>query len=271
MRQTVLVVAVACAVALAWGGEVGTRSEVGERATVIGWLQLSGEVDVVKLSGRVEGDLLCGCLRRLQLGASTTWGGLTSGAEAVVLATGRVDASATCSWKTLARTDLGLASAQVGGKATVVDLLGGRFLTGTGWALGRLELDPWWIEVSGNASWPGGNPHPELRLGLAGPAWGTLSLSPSGTSLELGAGLEALSIQTYLSLRPAFQTITVGLRRGSMRAQVRLTVRAEAAPSGSITLSATEAPWTGSVAASFGGWALDKVTAEVRYTFAARP
>lgn len=270
MRQVAVAIAMACAVALGVGSEVGVRFEVGDQERGMGWVQLFGEIDQVRLSGRIEGDLLCGCLRRAQVGASTTWGGLSAAGEAVVLGTGRADASASGSWKTVARTDLGLASAQLGGKATVADLLGGRFLTAAGWALGRLEADPWWIEASGNVAWPGGDRHAELRLGLAGPMWCTVSVTGSGTSLELGAGERGLSVQTSLSLRPPLQTIAVGLGKGGVRALVRLTVRAEGAPSASLTVTATETAWQGSVVVAFSGLSLDKVSAEVRYTVGAR-
>jgi len=271
MRRILLVAAVVGAGALAWGGEVGAQFEVGERASGIGWVQLSGGGSPVQLSGRIEGDLLCGCLRRAQFGASTVWGGWAGGVEAVGLASGRVDASATGSWKAVTQADLGLVSAQVGGKATTVDVLGGRFLTAAGWAFGRLDADPWWVEVSGNAAWPGGSPHAELRLGLTGPMWATLSLSDAGTGLELGSGPPELSIQTYLSLRPALQTVTIGLGRGGVRLQFRLTVRGEGSPSGSLTLTATAAPWLGTVVASLSGRALEKVSVEIRYTLGTDP
>lgn len=95
---------------------MGAQFEVGERASGIGWVQLSGGGSPVQLLGRIEGDLLCGCLRRAQFGASTVWGGWAGGVEAVGLASGRVDASATGSWKAVTQADLGLVSAQVGGR-----------------------------------------------------------------------------------------------------------------------------------------------------------
>ena len=254
------------AVGLAWGGEVGTRLEVGDRASGVGWFHLSGEVGSVTLSGRIEGDLLCGCLRRVQLGASAGWDDLSTGVEVSILSTGRVDLSTTGSWKPLWRTDLGLVSAQVGGKATSIDVLGGRFLAAAGWAFGRLDRDPFWIEANGNLSWPGGNPYGDLRWGLTGAAWATFTISSSGASLELGAERPDFLIQSHLSLRPPFQTVTIGLGAERIRVQARMTVRAEGTPSGSLTLTAGDGPWWGSVMAFLATTGLEKVTVEVRYT-----
>lgn len=266
MKLAAVATVVVLAVGLALGGEVGTRFEIGERPSGVGWFHLSGDVGGVNLSGRIEGDLLCGCLRRLQLGATTTWGEVSTGAETSVLSTGRMDVSVTGSWKPIWGTDLGLVSSQVGGKATVVDLLGGRFLTAVGWAFVRLDQDPWWIEANANLAWPGGNPFGELRLGVTGTRWASLSLSTSGAGLELGAEVDELFIQSSFSFGPALQTITIGAKAESVRIQARMAVRPAGPASGSITLTTTQASWSGSVIVSFSGTGLDRVTAEVRYT-----
>lgn len=265
MRRGVLLAVLVCTGVAVWAGELGTRLELGDRASGVAWLSLSGDLGSLRLSGRAEGDLLCGCLRRLQGGASTSWGGMNAGVEAVVLSTGRLDLSVTASWKAVTRTDFGLVSAQAGGKATMVDPFRAQFLTLAGWALARLDRDPWWVEGNANVAWPGGTPHAELRAGLAGPVWCTLSASQSGTSLELGAESGGWLVQTYLSFRPAFQTVTVGVRAGGVRVQIRLTVRAEGELSGGLTVAANAAPWSGSVAVGVAGAAVDKVSAEVRY------
>ena len=265
MKRIALGMALVCAASWAWGGELGSRFEVGDRIGAVGWLHLSGAVGPVNLSGRVEGDLLCLCLRRLQLGASTTWGEVSAGAEAAALSTGRMDASLTGSWKPLWRTDLGLLSSQLGGKATVVDLLGGRFPTAAGWAFVRLDRDHWWIEGNGNVAWPGGNPFAELRLGVTGSRWASLSLSTSGAGIEMGAEAGGLFIQSSFSLGSALQTVTIGAKAEGVRVQARMVVRASALASSSFTLTVTQTPWSGSVLLAFSGLGLDKVTAEVRY------
>lgn len=259
------VLAVGLGWALAWGGEVGTRLEVGDRSTGAGWLQLSWVLNRVNLSARLEGDLLCGCIRRVQIGASTAWEGLSTGVEAVALATGRVDLSTTGSWKMAGRTDVGLLSAQVGGKATAVDVLGSRSVMAAGWAFGRLDRDPWWVELSGTVAWPGGSPQGELRLGASGASSATLSISGSGTSLSLGAADPYFFVQTHLSLRPAFQTITVGMEKGRVRVQAKVTVRPATLPAGSLSFATALDPWHGSVLLSLAGAELEKVTVEVRY------
>jgi len=247
------------------GGEVGTRFEIGEIPSGVGWLHLAGDVGTIRLSGRVEGDLLCGCLRRLQLGATTTWGDLSAGAETGVLASGRMDVSATGSYKPVWGTNLGLISSQIGGKATVVDALGGRFLTGAGWASVRLDRDPWWMEANVNLAWPGGNPFGELRLGVTGARGASLSVSTSGVGLELGGETGGLSIQSSFSLYPVFQTVAIGIKVEQVRIQGRVTVRPQGRAMGSIALTATEGLWSGSVIVSLSETGLDKVTAEVRY------
>lgn len=266
MKRTAVAMMVLFVSSLAAGGEMGTRLEIGERPAGVGWVHLAGEVGMLRVSVRAEGDLLCGCLRRVQLGATTTWGEVSAGAETIVLSTGRADVSATGSWKPLWGMDLGLVSCQVGGKATVADVLGGRFLTGAGWAFIRLDHEPWWMEANVNAAWPGGSPFGELRLGMTGESWASVSLSTSGAGLELGGETNGLSVQTSLSLFPVFQTVAVGIKAGSVRLQARVTVRPHAVASGSLTVTATQASWTGSMIVSLSEVGLDKVTAEVRYT-----
>lgn len=250
---------------LALDGEVGTRFEVGDQASSEGWFSLSGEAEAVGFTGRVEGDLLCGCFRRGQFGAAMGWGGFSAGVEAGLLATGRVDLSTAGSWKALELTDLGVVSVQVGGKVTAVDAFGGRFLTAAGWAFGRLDRDPVWVEVNANLAWPGGSPHGELRLGISGASWSTLSISGSDIGLELGAEAPYFSVQTHLSLFPAHQTVVVGSAVAGVRVQGRLTVRAGGEPSGSLSLAATQGPWQGSVLLLVAGSGLERVTVEVRY------
>ncbi len=250
----------------AMGGEVGTRVELGERPLVLGWLYLAGSVGTVKLSGRAEGDLLCGCPRRLQLGATTGWGDVSTGVEMGVLATGRVDLSVTGSYKPVWGTNLGPVAFQAGGKGTVADVLGARFLSGTGWISVRLDRDPWWTEANANLGWPGGNPFGEVRVGLSGASWASLTLSTSGAGLELGAETREWTVQSSFSLHPVFQTVAIGIRAERVRIQGRVTVRPQGPVLGSITVTAAEAPWLGSVIVSLSGGGLDKVTAEVRYT-----
>jgi len=266
MRRGILALAVTFAVGLAWAGEVGTRFEVGERASGVGWLRLSAELGAVSLSGRLEADLLCVCLRRGVFGARRSWGPLTVAGEGIVLTTGRLDASVSPSAKGLWRTEAGLFSARVGGRATVVDVLGGQFLTAAGSGFVRLDRDALWAELTMNTTWPG-SPQVEGRVGLAGPAWVTLVASATGLGLELGAEQGPLSAQTYLSLSPTFQTITVGIAGGGVRGQARMTVRASDIWSASLSLSAAQGPWRGSITTSFLTSGLEKVTAEVRYTF----
>ncbi len=265
MKARVLVLTIAVGT-LALGGEVGTRFEVGDRATGAGWLHLSRQVGFATLSGRAEVDLLCGCLRRLVGAASARWEEATASLEASVLSTGRLDLSTTVSGKGLWRTGLGLLSSQAGGRATWVDLLGGRFLTAAGWGFGRLDREPFWAELNLNAAWPGSSLQVEGRVGLAGPAWLTLVVSGAGIGLELGAEQGRLSTHSYLSLTPAFQTITVGVTDGGVRAQARLTVRAAGRWSASLNLTATQGPWRGAVTMSFLKSGLEKTTVEVRYT-----
>ncbi|MBC7220218.1 hypothetical protein H5T55_01835 [Candidatus Bipolaricaulota bacterium] len=250
---------------LALDGEVGTRFEVGDRMSGGGWFSLSGEAGAVSFTGRVEGDLLCGCFRRGQFGAATEWGGFSAGVEAGLLATGRVDLSTAGSWKALDPTDLGIVSVQVGGKVTAIDAFGGRFLTAAGWVFGRLDRDPVWVEVNANLAWPGGSPHGELRMGISGSSWSTLSIFGSGMGLELGAETPYFSVQTHLSLFPALQTVVVGSAGEGVRVQGRLTVRAGGEPSGSLSLAATQGPWQGSVLLFLAASGLERVTVEVRY------
>lgn len=266
MKARVLVLMIALWSTLALGSELGTRFEVGNGATGAGWLHLFGQVGFATLSGRAEVDLLCGCLRRLVGAASARWEEATASLEASVLSTGRLDLSTTVSGKGLWRTGLGLLSSQAGGKATWVDLLGGRFLTAAGWGFGRFDREPFWAELNLNTAWPGSSLQVEGRVGLAGPAWLTLVVSGAGIGLELGAEQGRLSTHSYLSLTPAFQTITVGVTDGGVRAQARLTVRAAGSWSGSLNLTATQGPWRGSVTMSFLTSGLEKATVEVRYT-----
>lgn len=250
---------------LALDGEVGTRFEVGDRVSGGGWLSLGGEVGAVGLLGRVEADLLCGCVRRGQFKAGMEWGRFSTAVEVGLLATGRVDLSATGSWKIFHPTDLGIVSVQAGGKATAVDPFGGRFVTAVGWATGRLDRDPWWAEASANLAWPGGSPHGELRLGMSGESWATLSISGSGVSLELGAETPSFSVGTHLSLCPALQTVVVGSEVAGVRVQGRLTLRAEGEPTGSLSLAATQGPWQGSLVMSLAASGLERVVVEVRH------
>ncbi|MCX7750790.1 MAG: hypothetical protein N2320_04515 [Candidatus Bipolaricaulota bacterium] len=247
-------------------GELGVRLEAGDRAAALGWIQLASTWGGVALSGRLEGDLLCGCPRRLQVSASRPWGELAAGVEASLLPTGRLDGSASAAWKGARQTGLGLLTGQVGFKGTVVDALGGRFLTGAGWASARLSRVPLWAEGALNRSWPGGSLQVDLRLGLSGPAWASLALAGTGISLELGAESGPWNVQTQLALGAGTQTVTLGLRSEALRAQARLTLRGGGDPSGSATLTATRSPWQGTVVVSFSGGGLDRVTAEVRYT-----
>lgn len=267
MNARVLMAAVALGASLAQGGELGARFEVGTGSVAVGWVQLSGPVGGVTLSGRGETDLLCGCLRRLVLGASRSWGSLAAAVEGVVLSTGRLDTSVTASEKGLWRTGFGLLSAQAGGKATVVDVLGGRFFTAAGWGFLRFDREPLWIEANVNTAWPGGALQAEGRVGLAGPAWVTLVGSASGVAVELGAEQGALSAQSYVSFAPRFQTITVGIAGAWARAQVRVTARASGSWAAGVNVTATAGPWRGAITTSFLPTGVDKVTAEVRYAF----
>lgn len=250
---------------LALDGEVGARFEVGDRVSSGGWFSLSGEVEGVGLMGRIEGDLLCGCFRRGQFRAGTEWGGFSAGVEVGLLATGRVDLATAGSWKALDPTDLGIVSVQAGGKVTAVDAFGGRFVTAAGWAFGRFDRGPLWVEVSANLAWPGGSPHGELRLGVSGESWSTLSISGSGVSLELGAGAPSFSVQSHVSLRPALQTVIVGSEGAGVRVQGRLTIRAEGGAAGSLSLSAAQGLWQGSLVLSLATLGLERVVVEVRY------
>ncbi len=263
MKHAILVL-VGLWAGVALGAEWGARAEVGDRTAAVGWLQLGTELGRVTLSGRIEGDLLCGCPRRLQLGASTTWGRLSGGLEAAVLATGRVDATVTGSWKTVGRTAAGLLSAQAGAKGALVDLLGARFPTGAGWASARIEREPLWAEAAANASLPGGTLQGEVRMGFSGPVWTTVSLSGSGLSLEWGASARGLFLQSYLSFSPPVQSVTLGASREGVRVQGRLTARGDGAPSLTLTLGASPTPWQGSVVISLSGKGIERFTAEVR-------
>ncbi|MFH1610105.1 MAG: hypothetical protein ABID40_05725 [Candidatus Bipolaricaulota bacterium] len=266
MKARALVLMTALWSALAVGGELGARFEVGNGATGAGWFQLSGQVGFATLSGRAEVDLLHARLRRLAGAASARWEEVTASLEASVLSTGRLDLSTTVSWKGMWRTGLGLLSSQAGGKVTWVDLLGGRFVTAAGWGFGRFDREPFWAELNLNTAWPGSSLQVEGRVGLAGPAWLTLVVSGTGIGLELGAEQGWLSTYSYLSLSPAFQTITVGVAGEGVRAQARLTVRAPGSWSASLNLTATQGSWRGSVTTSFLKAGLEKTTVEVRYT-----
>ncbi len=258
--------AVVCVGLLGLAGELGTRFEVGDRGGAVGWVHLSSTLGPVGLSGRLEGDLLCGCLRRLQLGASTSAGGFSGGVEGVVLATGRVDGSVSGSWRGGLTTELGVLSGQVGFKGSVVDVLGGRFPTWAGWASGRLSRPPLWAEGGVNGSWPGGALHGELRLGVAGPAWAALSLGGSGLSLELGVESGPLGLSTHLALGTGTQTVNLNLRGDALRVQARVALRGGGDLSGSATFTAARNPWQGAVVVSFSGRGVERMSAEVRYT-----
>lgn len=257
--------AVVCVGLLGLGREVGTRFEVGDRGAAVGWVHLSTALGPVSLSGRLEGDLLCGCPRRLQLGASTSAGGFSGGVEGVVLATGRVDGSVSGSWRGGLTTELGVLSGQVGFKGTVVDVLGGRFPTWAGWASGRVSRPPLWAEGGLNGSWPGGVLQGELRLGVAGPAWAALSLGGSGFGLELGAESGPLVLSTHLALGTGTQTVTLSTRGDGLRVQARVALRGGGDLSGSATFAAARTPWQGTVVVNFSGRGVDRVSAEIRY------